>query len=188
MAPGDAADDGAAGERDRVDGDVARVEGGAGDDVLEAPASGGTVLGGPGSDVLQGGPGDDRLLGGDDADVLTGGAGADVLEGEAGDDELWSPSPDGADVLRGGAGSDTVSYAGRTSPLRVTVDTFANDGAAGEGDLVQANDVETIIGGGADDVLTGGALPEVLRGEAGNDVLSGLGAGDVLIGGLGDDT
>ncbi|MFP2959403.1 M10 family metallopeptidase C-terminal domain-containing protein [Myxococcus sp. 1LA] len=59
-----------------------------------AAASPGTIVGGPGNDVLVGTPGNDRLIGGAGNDVLTGGGGADIFDfntpaiGEIGNDRI----------------------------------------------------------------------------------------------------
>lgn len=55
--------------------DVARLDGGAGDDVLD---------GTDGDDRLTGGPGDDKLDGDDGSDVVDGGPGVDDLKGDGG--------------------------------------------------------------------------------------------------------
>jgi Ca2+-binding RTX toxin-like protein len=136
-----------------------------------------------------------RLDGGDGNDSLTGGAGDDVLVGGA-----------GADTLSGGSGIDTVDYSSATANLSVTLDGADNDGATGEGDLVNSN-IETIIGGagddqitatdnvyrtltgnGGNDVLTAGNWPTTLNGGDGNDTLTGGGSDDVLRGGAGTDS
>jgi Ca2+-binding RTX toxin-like protein len=87
----------------------ALIEGGAGDDTIDA---GGVAVarvelrGGSGKDRLYGGAGADRLDGGDADDELHGGAGDDWLEGGEGKDKLYGDA--GADVLIGGNGDDTV--------------------------------------------------------------------------------
>jgi Ca2+-binding RTX toxin-like protein len=56
------------------------AQGGAGNDVLSAPAGQpATLLGGGGNDVLAGSTGDDVIVGGSGHDVLAGGAGSDVF-------------------------------------------------------------------------------------------------------------
>jgi hypothetical protein len=79
-ATGDApADDGAAGEGDRVALDVEGATGGEAADVLTA---------GPGGGVLDGGAGDDTLNGDGGADELRGGAGRDTFSAGGGDDHV----------------------------------------------------------------------------------------------------
>jgi Ca2+-binding RTX toxin-like protein len=100
-----AADDGAAGERDDVRGDVEIVNSGSGDDRITGSSAINTFRGGDGDDDLDGGTGDDQLFGGGGDDVLTGSAGTDRLNGEDGNDTLFAR--DGTtDILNGGSGTD----------------------------------------------------------------------------------
>jgi Ca2+-binding RTX toxin-like protein len=108
---------GSAGEGNEFAG-FERLEGGAADDVLRAPAAGGDVRGGRGDDVLLGAGGEDHLDGeaGDDDvrggggdDALYGGTGDDRLGGGAGDDALTSQY--GHDRLTGGPGRDQLATA-----------------------------------------------------------------------------
>lgn len=89
----------------------------AGNDLLIAPASGGSIdglggndriVGSDGADTLTGGDGNDYIEGGGGDDVLYGGAGSDYLSGGAGNDTLYGGAGD--DILTGGAGSDTFAY------------------------------------------------------------------------------
>lgn len=112
------------------------VEGGDGDDSLEAGFLGGVLLGQDGDDTLDGDKGDDDLYGGAGADVILGGDGDDDLRGADGDDSL--SGGDDNDILSGGAGADTV------------------DGGAGADTIFAA----------AGDVVDGGAGLDVLRVEA----------------------
>lgn len=157
LSIGDGANDGAAGEDDDIQADVEQLRGGDGSDVL-------TGDGGP--NMLQGGGGDDLLQGGDGDDSLVGGT--------------------GADTFAGGAGSDLADYRTANVNLTLSIGNGANDGAAGEGDEIQA-DVERLRGGAGDDVLMGDSVANKLVGGAGDDALDGGGAGDVLDGGAGAD-
>ena len=144
------------------------LDGGDGNDQLSANR--GTVLGGPGDDALtgeflDGGPGDDRLAGTEADNVLIGGPGADLLKGMG--------------------GTDRTSYAERTEGVRVTIDGRSDDGAPGEGDDVETEDVN---GGAGPDVLTGDDGPNGLTGLCGDDRLTGGDGADVLEGGAGADT
>jgi hypothetical protein len=110
-----AADDGAAGEGDRIATKIDKVVGGAGEDRLTGDAKRQDLNGGPGKDVIRGGGGDDVLKAGRgaDADKLSGGPGEDLLYGNA-----------GANVIRGGPGFDRLSGQGGADVLR------ARDGGA----------------------------------------------------------
>jgi hypothetical protein len=127
----------------------------------------------------------ENATGGSGNDLLTGTAGANRLVGGSGNDTLRGLL--GADTLVGGAGTDRASYAERTAAVRVSLDGTANDGAAGEKDLV-GTDVEQAEGGSGDDMLTGGETPDALLGGAGDDRLTGGGGADALFAGAGDDT
>lgn len=153
------------------------------------------LRGGDARDVIEGASGDDDLRGGLGPDIIVPGLGDDVVRGGDGDDRAVAESSvDGDDLYSGGSGRDTVSYAGRTTGIRVFLEGFANDGALpfGEGDNVGAsNDVEHVIGGHSNDSFNaraffGGVLFE---GRAGDDGFSTRnGALDTNVGGTGEDT
>ena len=158
------ANDGEAGENDNVAQDVEILAGGSGND---------TLVGSNADNALLGNAGNDTLAGGDGSDQLDGGAGDDSLDGG-----------DGADTLTGGDGTDTASYAHASTGVRVVLDGKAGDGAPGENDNV---DTENVIGGAGDDTIIGNGAPNALAGGAGNDrILAGQGA-DLVDGGPGDD-
>jgi Ca2+-binding RTX toxin-like protein len=139
----------------------------------------------------------ERVFGGNQDDRLTGTSGHQELVGNPGNDILDGGS--GPDTLNGGGGFDTADYADRTARIFVTVGPGAatgDDGAAGEGDTVDAS-VEHVIGGLSADRLTGLAGFQLLEGGPGGDVID-AGAGDdrvlgganadVLIAGPGEDS
>ena len=148
--------------------------------------------------TLDGGPGDDVL---EAADTLTfnlaGGTGNDLLRGST---RTLTPSEaafgffsngnlaggPGADRFVDGVGRDFVSYAERTAGVAVTLGGGADDGEPGEGDDVPA-DVEGVLSGAGDDVLAAGGEPVFLSGAGGADDLRGGAGDDRLVGGPGDD-
>jgi Ca2+-binding RTX toxin-like protein len=147
-----------------------------------------TLSGGSGNDNLtgtnvrlnaSGGPGDDSLAG--------AGTNADVLAGDDGDDFFTNVA--GPDTVDGGPGVDTVSFAGQTGAMAVTLDDQANDGPAGTGAVANVgSSVENLIGGPAGDTLLGSQAANHLEGGGGNDTLRGNGGPDVLSGESGEDT
>jgi VCBS repeat-containing protein len=194
------------------------LHGEAGDDLLKGGAGDDRLFGGVGNDVLVGGAGDDLLDGGegiDTADYSTDTAGVTVnlaegyAEGdEAGSDELVSienvigGSGDdiligddgdnvfvgglGHDVIDGGAGFDTLDLSAATGA--VTVD-FAGGKVSGEG--IGTNsfvNIEKLLFGAGNDIVTGGNGDDAFDGGAGNDTLKGGAGDDTLWGGAGDDT
>jgi Ca2+-binding RTX toxin-like protein len=138
---------------------------------------------------LLGGPGNDTLRGGDGADFIDGGLGADVMSGGT-SRSCGLAATCLADI-------DTVSYAGRTNNVSVDHDGAADNGEAGEGDLVRG-DFERVIGGSGNDVLAGnptfGLIEDhrvlqgtIVEGREGNDRIRGSRGRDDLIGGAGND-
>jgi Ca2+-binding RTX toxin-like protein len=179
----DGADDGAAGEGDRIGRAVERLEGGSAPDVLAAsPLVDGELSGGGGNDTLAGGPRADLLSGGEGDDVLTGGAGDDVAAPSDGD-----PVDSGADSFAGNEGFDTLSYATRSAPVSASLDGVANDGEANERDSAGA-DVEALVGGRGADILTGSARPESITGGSGDDTIDPGAGVDEVRAGDGSDT
>jgi Ca2+-binding RTX toxin-like protein len=151
------------------------------------------------NDILLSGGLDEPLnvLGGDGNDFIDGGTQADTLNGEGGDDTLDGKA--GSDELIGGADTDTADY-DLTVNRNVSLDGVDNDGAAGEGDNVDTENVSTaggndilsgdvnanrLEGGTGNDRLDGGGGADTLNGDDDNDVLVGGAGGDVLSGGLG---
>jgi Ca2+-binding RTX toxin-like protein len=119
----------------------------------------------------------DNILGGNGGDTLTGDDDANTLLGRDGDDTYAGNAATGADAgdrlgSSNDTGIDTATYASRTTPVTVTVDV-----ANAEGDLV-GEEVEGLVGGSGDDVLTGGEdVDNTIDGGPGDDTLSG---GDFL--------
>ena len=187
-------DDGSGDEADNIHSDVENIVGGQATNTLRGNAADNILVGADDSDVMLGNAGEDDLRGGGGNDSLVGGPGDDVMSGDAGDDlEVSDAGPDGADVFNGGGGRDTVSYAGRTTAVRVFLDRLSNDGAPGEGDNVGglANDVEIIYGGSAGDTLNAQAhfVGARLEGRAGSDLINSInGITDTVDGGSGLDT
>ncbi len=188
----------------------ALLVGGNGDDRLSGGVGKDTIDGGAGRDWLNGSDGDDRINGGDDGDILAGDKGNDTIYAGNGDDGCTGGEGNdlidggfGRDSIRGSAGNDTASYATRTNPVHVDINGMPgephDDGEEGEGDFVNI-DIETLIGGCGDDVLTGTQAPDnapqttpgfsdknLLVGNGGNDTLQGMSGNDTMDGGLGKD-
>lgn len=166
---------GSATEGDTIANDIEDLAGGSGNDYLVGNTLPNRVTGNAGHDWLWGGPPGDCSI---DMDILDGGADNDRF--------LQGASPDCGDTLNGGAGSDRVDYQDRTGNLSVTVDGIANDGESNESDNVKT-DIEELVGGAGDDLLTGSSTGDELHGGPGNDVLSGGAGNDTLVGGSGND-
>ena len=154
-----------------------------------------------------------RMNGGFGADTLRGGSGNDVLHGGQEDPDRAGAPRSGwfGDVLSGGRGNDTADYTGRKEGLFLGVGThhqtngpgddgiqpdFSTDGllipGTGEGDNIHT-DIENIVGGDGDDVLTGDNRANRLYGGPGGDQLYGelddfASPKDIFAGGAGNDT
>ncbi|MCW5612206.1 MAG: M10 family metallopeptidase C-terminal domain-containing protein [Rubrivivax sp.] len=144
-----------------------------------------SLLGAAGNDILNGGNGNDTLGGGADDDSLIGGAGDDSMNGGGGNDTLSGGT--GNDTMNGGAGDDTYQNVTAGDVLTEGFNqgydrVFANGnttlganfeylelltGVTGTGNNLD----NTIIGSGANNVLSGLTGADTLDGRAGNDQL-----------------
>ena len=168
-------------------------------------ATGNDILnGGTGNDILNGGAGNDILDGGTGNDILDGGAGNDTLNGGAGNDNLKMifANLQSRDILDGGADIDTFTLRDGISSDSMTLNlTQANQLVSINGnaanDLVIANFENvmltsfagnaTITGSNIPNTITAGTGNDILNGSGGNDILNASGGDDILIGGLGKD-
>jgi len=143
-----------------VDIERGRIEGGDGDNLIDASQFPGSVVlfGGGGNDLLRGGIAIDRLVGQDGNDTLEGLAGNDRIFGGRGQDQI--DGGDGDDYLRGQQGSDSIV------------------GGTGH---------DTLNGEAGDDSLRGGEGNDVVRGGSGNDHAAGEAGDDRVFGQSGDD-
>jgi len=85
-----------------IDNDTVFVDGGGGDDVIDAEQIGRRI-------VAEGGTGDDDIVGGDQNDLLRGGGGDDVLDGGPGNDTLTGGAGNDVFVKRPGQSDDTIT-------------------------------------------------------------------------------
>ncbi|HEV7256531.1 MAG TPA: Ig-like domain-containing protein [Bosea sp. (in: a-proteobacteria)] len=194
------------------------LHGEAGDDTLVGGAGDDELVGGDGDDVLKGGAGDDLLDGGEGIDAadysddtagvtvnlaeglasgaeigvdelisietVIGGAGDDVLIGDDGDNRFVASA--GHDLIDGGAGFDTLDLSAATGPVSVD---FAGGKASGAGiGTTSFVNIEKLLFGTGDDVVTGGNGDDAFDGGAGHDTLKGGAGDDSLWGGAGNDT
>ncbi|KPF66142.1 hypothetical protein IP69_15715 [Bosea sp. AAP35] len=204
--------------------DGVAIDMGEGDDVVNlyvGSTVAGAILLGSGNDRLtmnsylgavtvDAGDGNDDITTSDGNDVIYGGAGNDSIFAGAGDDTIFAGEGDdliladlGNDVIDGGAGYDTLFLAQATGPI--TVD-FAAGKVSGEGigsdsfmniekllfgagnDIVTGNNGDDAFGGGAgNDTLKGGAGNDTLSGDEGDDSIDGGSGDDMVFGGVGND-
>lgn len=101
------------------------------DSTSDGTATGPSLIGSHGADLLSGTTGNDTLYGSSGADTLQGFAGNDILFGETDDDILlggdgsdWLAGGHGQDVLFGGEGKDGFAFT--TKPDRKDTDKIAD--------------------------------------------------------------
>jgi Ca2+-binding RTX toxin-like protein len=99
-----------------------------------------------------------NLIGSNFDDKLAGDANANVLKGGV-----------GSDTLDGAGGVDTADYSDSVAAVTVdlTLATAQISGGTASGDVL--SNIENVIGGSGDDVLTGNAATNTLTGGIGND-------------------
>ena len=163
---------------------VNTLDGGDGDDAIEAGGFGDIVLGGAGNDIINGGvgsdtidagPGDDIVLAGAGNDSITGGDGSDKMEGSTGDDVFFFD-----DVAGGGSELDTVTDVGNGgidrldfSQLTVAVTVNLLNGRASHEKrkitIEGPANFEDVTGGAGDDQIHDNAQNNRLAGGPGDD-------------------
>jgi RTX calcium-binding nonapeptide repeat (4 copies) len=138
------------------------------DDSLSSDIDTKPARGAPGSSAISA-----RITGGEGNDELSA---SGTLDGGPGDDQLKSrhqasmTGGPGVDTMLGGPGIDTASYENHTASVNADLDGLADDGEHGQNELISA-EVENLVGGSGDDVLTGNGRDNLLAGGAGSDVL-----------------
>jgi spore coat protein A, manganese oxidase len=154
--------------------------------VITGTASVNNLRGGITNDYIDALGGADELKGGAGNDTLIGGAGNDQAQGGAGNDWFFASVGDGNDDYLGGAGVDTYDLS-RTNAA-ATVNLATSKATSLDTGTDKINEIENVIGGSGNDILTGDVLSNVLSGRNGNDTLIGGAGNDKLIGGAGNDS
>ena len=147
------------------------------------------VIGGENDDALTGNFLDNVLLGGPGDDILAGGLGDETYAFDT--DEAWGNE---TIIENAGEGHDVIDFSA-TATLNVTFDLSDTAPQAVNANLTLSvqdsgggvGEIEGIIGGDLDDVLSGNDEDNTLVGGPGVDTLSGAGGDDVLDGGTGND-
>ncbi|MEH2258455.1 beta strand repeat-containing protein [Nostoc sp.] len=174
------------------------INGGAGDDTLNANGS-------KGDNLLSGGNGNDflYLIGsysydyGESKDSRS--EGNNTLEGGAGDDRLRAGGLTGDNLLSGGDGNDELDLSGNYysynsndySDSRSSGNNTLNGGAGNDYLNASASTGNNLLSGGDGNdyiFIFGASGKNILTGGNGNDSLTGGNGNDSLIGGAGTDT
>jgi Ca2+-binding RTX toxin-like protein len=136
-----------------------------------------------GNDYLDGGAGNDTLNAAATSDFLDGGTGNDTLNGGAGNDILRGGS--GADKLNGGDGIDTADYSDSAAAVTITLSVDpqrTSRGIGGDASQDVLSSIENVTGTAFKDLLSGNKLDNQLIGNAGDDILRGMDGNDILVG------
>ena len=129
----------------------------------------------------------ENITGGAGNDLMGGDANQNQLVGGAGNDNLMA-SVGASDTLDGGDDVDSVSYAAFTNSVNIALNN-GNGSATSNGQTDTLLNIENVIAGSGNDVLSGDSNANSLNGGAGNDTLIGsVGANDTLNGGIDTDT
>ena len=155
------------------------IAGGDGRDRISGGTGNDTISGNEGSDLIEGDEGDDVIDGGNGDDFVIGGEGSDHAAGGTGNDVFIATSRDGNDQYSGGAGLDTYNIAGTS---QAAIIDLAN-GTASSADIGndQIAEIEIVVSGGGDDIITGDDEANEIAAGAGDDTVAGSGGDDVFI-------
>ena len=136
------------------------MDGGAGNDFLNAGGGLAVIIGGEDNDTLIGGRAGDKICGGAGNDLIVGNGGNDVIDAGAGNDLVFGScgndkilGGDGKDLVFGGTGNDVI------------------DGGSDHDRLFSECGNDKILGGDGNDLLVGGQGHDTLDGGAGKDRL-----------------
>jgi Ca2+-binding RTX toxin-like protein len=156
------------------------------DDILYGDDNSNKIKGDSGNDYIESHGGNDNISGGKGNDYLFGGEGNDKVDGGSGNDFIIGGNGAGNDSYNGGSGNDTVVYSSATQSVTVNLNKGRASGA--EIDQDKLKDIENVVGGAGDDIITGNSKSNYLIGNDGNDRLDGGKGKDTLVGGAGNDT
>jgi len=129
------------------------------------------------------------------ADIIYGSSEANIIQTQAGDDTIVAAgASDGIDHYDGGVGTDTLDYSALSEDITIDLSVAATDDfdgaggndswsvsiATGDSDIIK--NIENIIGGSGDDIITMNSGVNEIQGGAGSDTLSGNLGNDIING------
>ena len=165
------------------------INAGSGDDTILSDLFFSKEIGG--KDNIIAGDGNDLVYAGGGDDVITSGNGNDEVDAGAGNDLIVGGDGAGDDKYFGGSGTDTLKYTSAKAAIAVNLavgmaTSRAGGDAAGIG-TDTLSQIENIIAGNYDDLLTGDDSANNISGLSGNDSIIGGDGDDALIGGKNND-
>jgi Ca2+-binding RTX toxin-like protein len=126
------------------------------------------LIGNAGNNELIGNANNNLLDGGEGSDYLYSASGDDSVFGGGGDDQIVGGDGKGDDAYDGGEGEDTVIYkSSERNPIEVNLRSGFAKGAEIGSDTLK--DIEHIVAGQQDDLITGDARDNKIDGLAGRD-------------------
>ena len=177
---------------------IARIEGGAGDDQISGSQGDDVIEGGGGADRLWGNGGNDlfRVTGDSGPDTVNGGDGFDEIRGSDGDDVIRFTLYTGANTVEridGGAGNNRIASGAWFGNMDFSATELVNiariEGGAGDDQISGSQGDDVIEGGGGADRLWGNGGNDLFRvtGDSGPDTVNGGDGFDEIRGSDGDD-
>ena len=152
------------------------IEGGIGNDVIDAGDGANSIWGHDGDDQITSGSGSDWIEGGTGNDVIDAGDGANSIWGHDGDDQITSGS--GSDWIEGGIGNDVIDAGDGANSIW---------GHEGDDQITSGSGRDRIEGGTGNDVIHAGAGDDRIEGNDGNDVITVTLGINLIWGGVGND-
>jgi Ca2+-binding RTX toxin-like protein len=149
-----------------------------GNDIVFAAGGADNVLAGAGKDMVFGDSGNDRIFGDGGDDFLNGGGGNDMVVGGAGNDHFVAEAGDGNDTyygddVDGGTGNDTLDM----SAITANISADLGNGYMERGGVYSSEtghdtlwNIENIVTGSGDDIITASNSVNVIDGGDGNDI------------------
>lgn len=157
------------------------VQSGAGSDTIFGLEADDILFGNAGADMIFGDDGADRIFAGNDDDYIDAGAGNDLVFGGAGADIIVARIDDGDDVYHGDDGSDTLDMSAITADIVADLGTgFMMRGSVNSeqsGRDILWN-VENIITGSGDDIITASSAVNIMDGGEGQDTFRFMSTAD----------
>ncbi len=180
------------------------VEGGAGDDVIDASYTGDaqgdridnfdhsdgsnndSVVAGDGNDTIISGLGDDTIVAGTGNDFVNAGSGNDTVFGGTGNDSVYGGS--GNDLINGGEGNDTLDGDGGDDSIYGGAGNDILIGDGGSDALYGGSENDGIYATSGNNTADGGSGNDSIYMGSGNDIIFGGRGNDIAFGGAGNDT
>jgi len=157
-----------------------------GDDTAAVDGAIAWLFGGAGDNTLTGGSFDNYISAGDGANIITGGIGENTIEVGDGNNNLIIAG-DAGDIITAGNGDNTITGGGGGDYISVGNGNNAVSGGDGGNTIAAGNGSNNVVGGNGGDYIAVGSGDNSIAGGAGSDiVMAGSGANQINAGGGND--